>query len=179
MKVRTLVGIVIATTSCSHSRDPASTRGPSAEHPDYCAMAAAVLTETIKSNREQPYGLEDACVDEMAARSGKIYVDARFMDANGASVVPVPSCTAQKYVIRFDPKRFEPSPAPGVVLLLVSAPSAKGREFNARIEDPNWPAKPAGTAALSQCGSAFGVLTAVGSHWAARVVPPPREPDDL
>ena len=159
------------------SRGP--TKGPPGAGPDYCSMAAVALTETIKSNREQPYGLEAACVDEMAAAAGKIYVDARFIEIPDGGTVVTPSCVRKKYVIRFDPSHFEPSPAPGVVLLLVSAPTPNGREFNARMETPNWPAKPPGTVAMSQCGSAFGVLTESGSSWKAQINPPARGPDDL
>ena len=147
--------------------------------PDYCAMAVAALSETVKSNQEQPYGLEAACVDEMAARAGKIYVDARFDEASDVGAVPIPNCARKNYIVRFDPNHFEPSPATGVVLLLVSEPTPEGREFNARMEEPSWPAKPPGTVALSQCGSAFGVLTGSGSHWTARISPPVRGPDDL
>jgi len=142
-------------------------------------MAFVALAETIKSNREQPYGLEAACVREMAAASGKVYVDARFMEGSDLAKVPERSCVRENYVIRFDPQHFEPSPAAGVVLLLVSAPTSKGREFNAVVEQPNWPAKRPGTFATSQCGSAFGMLTGSDRHWAAQIVPPPRGPDDL
>jgi len=179
VRLGTFVALWVTATSCSHSGAPTSRLAGGAAGPDYCAMATTALNESIKSNREQPYGLEAACVQQTAAASGRIYVDARFMDGPDLATVPVRSCAAQNYLIRFDPKHFEPSPGAGVVLLLVSTRTPQGREFNARVEQPNWPARPAGTAAPSPCGSAFGVLTGSGSRWAARVVPPPRGPDDL
>jgi hypothetical protein len=179
MNLATLVGVVVGAASCSHAHSEGLASVAGVATPDYCEMAVVALAETIKSNREQPYGLEDACVNEVARVSGKVYVDARFMEGTALATVPVRSCVRRNYVVRFDHKAFERSPAPGVVLLLVSTPTAKGREFNAVVEDPNWPAKRPGTFALSQCGSAFGILRGSGTRWTAQIVPPPRHPGDL
>lgn len=178
MNFAILAGFVLGAVSCSHARLMGRTE-TGMSPPDYCAMAGVALAETIKSNRQQPYGLEDACVNHLAMSAGKVYVDARFMEGRELAVVPVRSCVRQNYVIRFDYKAFERSPTPGVVLLLVSTATTQGREFNAVLEESNWPAKRPGVFALSPCGSAFGVLRGAGARWTAQIVPPPREADDL
>jgi hypothetical protein len=145
---------------------------PSRPPVDYCQMAATVLHEVVRSYERQPFGLEDACVKKRAAQAGKIYADARFTDREGLAVVPHRSCTVRDYVIRFDHQHYEASPTPEVVLLLFSPETARGREFNARMETADWPSKRPGVMAMSQCGSAFGVLRREANGWTARVTPP-------
>jgi hypothetical protein len=168
-------GVVVASflaVGCSHALPapvPVS-RPPSGN--DFCYMAAAALHQVVRSHEKQPFGLEEACVKTRATRGEKIYVDARFSGANGFITIPQRSCTAGRYVIRFDHRQFEPSPSSEVVLLLVSEETANGRPFNARMETSDWPKKPPGTMALSQCGSAFGTLRRFGSGWTATISAP-------
>jgi hypothetical protein len=180
LRSRAVAFVMIETAaSCSLGGRPTVRPGAETSPVDYCQMATVALRETVKSNDEQPYGIEDVCVHRLAAASGKIYVDARFMGSRDLETVPVRSCTREKYVIRFDYRNFERSPSEGVVLLMVSAETASGRTFNAVVEESDWPSKRPRAMALSPCGSAFGVLRRSQNVWTAIVVPPPRAPDAL
>lgn len=145
----------------------------------YCQMALAALAASVKKFEEQPLGLEQRCVERVATSGGKIYVDARFTEGEQLASVPQPGCTTDRYVIRFDPKAFVPSPSEEVVLLALWTHPPTGWEFNAVVESPNWPSRRPAIMSLSQCGSAFGVLNHSSSGWAATIVMPPRSPDAL
>jgi hypothetical protein len=142
-------------------------------------MALAALAATIKKFEEQPLGLEQRCVERVATSGGKIYVDARFTEGEQLAAVPESSCTSDRYVVRFDPKAFVPSPSEEVVLLALWTHPPAGWEFNAVVESPNWPSRRPAVMSLSQCGSAFGVLNQSSNGWAATIVMPPRSPDAL
>lgn len=171
--------VVEVASSCSPRGRPPVRTNAEPGSVDYCQMAVAALRETVRNNDEQPYGIEDVCVNRLASASGKIQVDARFMGKKDLETVPQRSCTAENYFIRFDFKNFERSPSEGVVLLMVSAEAPSGRKFSATVEESNWPTKRPGMFAISPCGSAFGVLRRSQNAWGATVVPPPRSPDAL
>jgi hypothetical protein len=159
------------------TRAPVSAGG-STRAVDYCEMAAVVLGETVKSNADQPYGLEDVCVHRLASLSGRTYVDVRFGDGPPPSTATT-ACVRDPYAIRFDVQGFQQSPAQGVVLLMISAEKNGARDFSAIVEEPNWPARRPEVLAMSPCGSAFGSVRLQASGWSAHVVPPPRSPDAL
>jgi len=140
-------------------------------------MAVAALKETVKTYDAQPYGLEQACVQERAMSSGRIFVDARF--GHNWTRVPERECLQDGYVIRFDFDNYERSPSPEVVLLLVDSETPTGWPFNATMEEANWPSKPPGVRALSACGSAFGSLRRTGNVWTATVGRPPKVEGEL
>lgn len=165
--------------SGTQGRLPASPRPSVQASSEYCQMALAALAVTVKKFEEQPLGLEVRCVERVATSAGKIYVDARFTKGDQLELVPEPSCTTDRYVIRFDPKAFVPSPTEEVVLLGLWTQPPTGWEFNAVVESPNWPSRRPGTMSLSQCGSAFGVLSHSSNGWGATIVTPPRSPDAL
>jgi hypothetical protein len=136
-------------------------------------MAAAILGEVVKTNDEQPFGLERACVEDRAAARGQIYVDARFNRRVDDTAVAQPDCPSGKFLIRFNRDNFVSAPSPGVVLLLVyDGEKGSGMEFNARTENSDWPKNKPGVMSLPACGSAFGVLSKEGSTWKARVTSP-------
>jgi len=142
-------------------------------------MALSVLRATVASNDVQPYGLEDVCVRRLSSAAGHIFVDARVSEQPGASPAAAPDCFRDSFRIRFDPGHFEKAPTDGVVLLLISRSANGAMEFNAVVEQPDWPSKRPGVIGLSPCGSAFGTLHYSTSGWAATVVAPPRSPDAL
>lgn len=162
--------------ACPRPTKPAVSVGP--KRAELCAMAAATLRETIKPNAAQPFGLEEACVRRLASIEGRIYVDARIEGQDRLSGGAA-TCLQAPYEIRFDAEHFSPSPAQGVVLLMVSADQGGARKFNAIVEEPNWPARRPEVLAVSPCGSAFGVIRPSGPGWTVAVVPPPRSADAL
>lgn len=146
---------------------------------EHCQMALTALNTTIKKFEEQPLGLNKECVERVASFGGRIYVDARFTKGDRLELSSESGCTTERYIVRFDPNKFVPSPAEEVVLLGLWTNPTGEWQFNAVVEAPNWPSRRPDTMSLSQCGSAFGVLRRSGQGWNARIIVPPRSPDAL
>src|SRR5450432_2228681 len=107
---------------------------------DYCGMATAALTASIRSFKEQPLGLEDACVSLKASKNGKVYVDARFTSRATLEEPPSRGCAIDRYVVRFDWRHFSASPADGVVLLSFTDGAPDGaRPYSVTVEESDWP----------------------------------------
>lgn len=175
-----LLGIAVALAACGHAggKSPATDGRRVSE---YCAMAGAALRSAVTTPEREPNGLDDQCVREYAAVDGKIYVDARFTKGGSFETTGQTSCTSGDFVIRFDSESNPPSAAPGVVFLRVDEATPTGRPFFVTIEQPGWAKRAPNVLAMSPCYPAFGLLTraAGGTAWTAKVVPPPRSPDDL
>lgn len=146
---------------------------------DYCGMAVSALRTTIASNDVQPYGLEDVCVRRLASAAGRIFVDARVSEQRNGRPASAADCSSDRFTIRFDPARFQKAPTDGVVLLLVSQSADGAMEFNAVVEQADWPSKRPGVFGLSPCGSAFGTIRYSGTGWVATVARPTQSPDAL
>jgi hypothetical protein len=144
-------------------------------------MATTALRAAVAPPDREPNGLDAQCVREYAAVDGKIYVDARFIKGRAFDGTGQASCTSDDFIIRFDAEANRPSPAPGVVFLRFDEPTPSGRPFFVTIEQPGWAKRAPDVLAMSPCYPAFGLLTrATGAaKWTARVVTPPRGPDDL
>jgi hypothetical protein len=143
-------------------------------------MAVAALRAAVATPEREPNGLDAQCVREYAAVNGKIYVDARFIKNGAFEATGEAACTDGDLVIRFDADAKPPS-APGVVFLRFDEAAPTGRPFFVTIEQPGWTKRAANVLAMSPCYPAFGVVSpAAGvTGWTARIVPPPRGPDDL
>lgn len=179
MKAR-LYGVALLFASACHAH-PAAPVSPSSDisTSDYCDMTLAALRATVTSNDVQPYGLEEVCVRRLASSSGYIFVDARVSERPGDPPIAAPACSRAGFRIRFDSPHFEKAPTDGVVLLVASRTSGGEMEFNAVVEQPDWPAKRPGVIGLSPCGSAFGTIQHAPTGWVATVVQPPQSPDAL
>lgn len=168
--------IVFCGLSCAAYSRPAVQPSPetaASRDVNHCHIAAAALRASIRPYREQPLGLERACVMQRAEQDGAIYVDARFTRGEQLDDVKTASCRRDGYVIRFDWKNFVPSPAADVVLLTFLWKDATTAVFNAVTEDARWPEKPAGLMEISQCGSAFGSVRLVSQEWQVSLSKPP------
>ena len=143
---------------------------------EYCRIAGAALGAVIKRFDEQPLGLDLTCVNRVASFEGRIYVDARF-SRNGEEPAAAPDCRDERYVIRFDPKSFRPSPADQVVFLSLWSNRGGSWDFNAVVETPDWPHRRPETMSLSECGSAFGRAEKFDDVWKAAVTTPPKSTD--
>jgi hypothetical protein len=146
---------------------------------DYCDMAAAALRATVKTFKEQPLGLESACVEGRALMNKHIYVDASFSQGSHVEAAAEPNCVRDNYVIRFTSTNPDPWPPSEVILLIVSGDGTHDRTFNARMEAADWPTRKPGILGLSQCGSAYGVLHRSVSGWVGTIQRPPRSADAL
>ena len=146
---------------------------------DFCRIAVAALDVSIQPYREGSLAMESACVADYASRDGKIYVDARFTAGNALEGTTTPTCATDRYVVRFDPEHFDPSPAGGVVLLLFKRHADGSLDFGVSIERSDWPRHQPDTMTLSPCYSSFGLVRATPSGWKAEVLPPPHSPDAL
>jgi len=175
-----LTSVALALASCAHphggQRQPS---GP--DRPDYCQISATALRAAIKPQAQESNALDARCVREYASVGAQIYVDARFTKGGALERVPQSSCTAGEFLIRFDSEHNSQSPAPGVVFLSVDEPTPTGRPFSVTVEESRWAKRPSNVLAMPPCDPAFGILSGSGakSGWAARLVPPPRGPDDL
>ena len=171
-------GGVVVLTSCAH-RNAQMSRGEADAGIDYCGISIVALRAAVRSQEEQPLGLDAACVRQYAGFAGKIYVDARFMKDGALETVSEKSCTRDNFIIRFDDEHA-PSPAPGVLFLSVSPQTPAGRDFYVTIENANWTKRAPTVLAMPPCYPAFGRLDSSGkTGWTAKVVPAPRGPDDL
>jgi hypothetical protein len=170
-------GSMDCSASADHTRSPAKV--DVLKPGEHCQMALVALDAVIKHYSDQPLGLEKTCVDDGAVFNGKVYVDARFTKNRELELVSEPSCTSERYVVRFDHQSFAPSPSKDVVVLILSTNSPPTWRFSAVTEVPDWPKRRPGIVTLSSCGSAFGVLRQVKDRWEATVVPPPRSPEAL
>jgi hypothetical protein len=111
-------------------------------------------------------GLEKACVEKYAARSGKIYVDARFVRDGQYESSDEPGCQRDGYVIRFDSKAYAPAPTEVVVLLQIDRKDPKTFDFNAVTEDRLWRQRHARHVySWSPCFSSSGVATLGPQGW--------------
>lgn len=160
------------TTPRASGRGDALAGGP----PEYCRIAGAALGAVIRRFDEQPLGLDLTCVNRVASLDGRVYVDARF-SRNGEEPASAPDCSDERYVIRFDPKAFRPSPADQVVFLSLWSNRGGSWDFNAVVETPDWPHQRPETMSLSECGSAFGRAEKFDGAWKAVVTAPPKSTD--
>jgi len=152
VKVRRCAVVFLIVAGChAHSAVPAS-HSSDISTADYCDMALSALRATVASNDAQPFGLEDVCVRRLASAGGFTFVDARVSERPGASPVGASSCTADGYRVRFDPAYFEKAPTEGVVLLMVSRRPDGLMDFNAVVDQPDWPSKRPGVIGISPCG---------------------------
>jgi hypothetical protein len=177
-QVMVLVGVA---SSCA-SPAPAMVSGRQAlkaTSSDHCRVAVAALDASVRPFSEQPLAMELACVNKLATRDGKIYVDARFTSGQTLEEPNVSICSTDRYVIRFDWRHFQPSPTDDVVLLLFTDNANGSRSYGVSLEAPDWPRRRPGTVTLSPCYSAFGVVRGSPAGWEAEVTPPPRSPDAL
>src|SRR4051812_23570504 len=111
-----LVATMVACRPPPPVRHPAEARDATAP---YCQLAIAILDAAVRTYSDQPFGLEQSCVDARARAGRSIYVDARFSRKVDPDVVAQPDCASGPYLIRFNWKAFTPAPSPEVVLLLV------------------------------------------------------------
>lgn len=146
---------------------------------DFCAIAAAALDVSIRPFTEGSLAMDSQCVMDYTSRNRRIYVDARFTAGDHLEGTTTPICVTDRYVVRFDPEHFEPSPAGGVLLLLFGRTADGTRDFGVSVERPDWPQHRPGNLALSPCESSFGVVRQTPSGWKAEVLPPPHSPDAL
>ena len=168
-----LILAAMSGTSCSASAPAGGAHAPEKAAPDYCQMAHLALDAAVRTYEEQPLGLNLPCVNRVARTGGQVFVDARF-SRDQHEPESAPECSDDRYVIRFDPRSFHPSPAQQVVLLLFSANSTGPWLFNAVVDSSDWPQRRPGTMSLSECGSAFGRLEQTDGGWRATVTMPPR-----
>ena len=173
-----LTSVAVALTSCAHRHGGQRQPGGS-DTPDYCQMSATALRAAIKPQAKEPNALDARCVREYAGVGAQIYVDARFTKGGALERVPQSSCTAGEFLIRFDSERNPQSPAPGVVFLSVDEPTPAGPPFSVTVEESRWAKRPSNGLAMPPCDPAFGMLRGGESDWIAKLVPPPRGPDDL
>jgi hypothetical protein len=179
VSVALFAGGIVALTSCAH-RNEQTSRSEAGAEIDYCGISIVALQAAVRTQEEQPLGLDPACVRQYAAFAGKIYVDARFMKDGALEAVSEKSCTRDNFIIRFDDEHDTPSPAPGVLFLSVSPQTPAGRDFYVTIEDANWTKRAPAVLAMPPCYPAFGRLNySAKAGWTAKVVPAPRGPDDL
>lgn len=173
-----LTSVALALASCAHPHGgQPQPRRP--DTPDYCQISATAIRAVIKPQAQEPNALDAGCVREYASVGGQIYVDARFTKAGALERVPQSSCTAGEFLIRFDSEHNPQSPAPGVVFLSVDEPTPTGRPFSVTVEESRWAKRPSNVLAMPLCDPAFGILSGGESGWIAKLVPPPRGPDDL
>jgi hypothetical protein len=178
ISVALFAGGIVALTSCAHRNEQTSRSEASAEI-DYCGISIVALRAAVRTQEEQPLGLDAGCVRQYAGFAGRIYVDARFMKDGALETVSEKSCTRDNFIIRFDAEHA-PSPAPGVLFLSVSPQTSADREFYVTIEDTNWTKRAPAVVAMPPCYPAFGRLNySAKTGWTAKVVPAPRGPDDL
>jgi hypothetical protein len=170
---------VIVQMACSHSTTQPIQVPKTDNREDYCDMAAAALRATVKTFKEQPLGLERACVEARALTNRQIYVDASFSQGSHVEADAEPNCVRDNYVIRFTSTNSDPWPPSEVILLIVAGDGSHDRTFNARMEAADWPTRKPGVVGLSQCGSAYGVLHRSADAWVATIQPPPRSADAL
>lgn len=177
---RRLLWVAVAFASCAH-RHGEQGRPGGAAMPDYCQMSATILRTAIKAQDKEPNALDARCVREYAGVGAQVYVDARFTKGGALERVPQASCMTGEFVIRFDSDRNPQSPAPGVVFLSVDETTPAGRPFSVTVEESRWSKRAPNVLAMPPCDPAFGILSGGGgtSGWAAKLVPPPRGPDDL
>ena len=144
-------------------------------------MSATILRAAIKAPDQEPNGLDARCAREYAGVGEQVYVDARFTKGGALEHVSETSCMKGEFVIRFDSDRNPQSPAPGVVFVSVDEPKPTGRPFFVTVEESRWAKRPSNVLAMPPCDPAFGILSGDGerSGWTAKLVPPPRGPDDL
>jgi len=175
-----LLSVGIALASCAHRHGEAR-RADGVVAPDYCEMSATVLRAAIKGHDQEPLGLDARCVQEYAGLGRQVYVDARFTKGGALEPIPEKACMRGEFVIRFDSDRNPQSPAPGVVFLSVEEPTPAGRPFHVTVEESRWAKRPSNVLAMPPCDPAFGILSGMDtrSGWTAKLVPPPRGPDDL
>jgi hypothetical protein len=65
---------------------------------DHCRIAVAALDASVRPFSEQPLAMELACVNKLATRDGKIYVDARFTSGQTLEEPNVSICSTDRYV---------------------------------------------------------------------------------
>ena len=155
------------------------TPGPQTSHRDnstseWCDVTTSVLQSIVRSNGEQPLGLEKACVDKYAARDGVVYVDLRVSLAGRIENVKTSDCRRDGFLIRFDSPDLTTSPTDTVVLLDLNRTDATTFEFVAVTEDHRWRQRHAHNLySSSPCLSSSGVATRDRSGWSAT----PRAPN--
>lgn len=172
-----LVAFVLASESCSTPAPPLAPEISRQPPFDRCGVTLAVLDAVIRSNAEQPLGLEKACVEKYASLNGKIYVDVRFVLDGQIESVDEPGCVRGGYQIRFDSHAQVPAPSETVVLLQIDRKTARTVDFNAVTEDRSWRQQHARHVySWSPCLSSSGVATLGGQGWRAiPKTPSPKE----
>lgn len=175
------MGVLVGALGCA---SPATLRSDTTPRVDSttegCDVAASVLRSIVRSNGEEPLGLEKACVERYAARDGVVYVDARISRAGPIENVKAPECRREGFLIRFDSPDLTPSPTDSVVLLDLDRTDATTFEFVAVTEDHLWRQRHARNIySSSPCLSSAGVATRDHDGWRVtpRALDAPRAPD--
>jgi hypothetical protein len=110
--------------------------------------------------------LDKACVEKSAGLGGKIYVDARFWHQEVLEEVSAPACERENYVIRFDWRNFEPSPAEiGVVVLSHWYRKPDLLEVRAAVKERMWPRELPEMEPPGLCRLAWGAVRRGPAGW--------------
>jgi hypothetical protein len=165
--------LVIGLGCCSSSLPQRTTESRMLTPTGHCDIAIAALHAVVRPAREERFGLDRACVEKSATLGRKIYVDARFWHQERLEEVAAPTCEREGYVIRFDWKNFEPSPAEvGVVVLSLWYRDPALWEFTAAVKDRMWPRDLPEMEERGLCRVAWGAVSRGPSDWQGLVIQP-------
>lgn len=129
-------------------------------------MILAAIERSVSPQHEGDGALEAPCVRDAVTDKGVMYAEAVGFNPMPAAAI---TCTSPQWLARVG-QAPPPAPTEGILLIGFDDERHGHRQFNARVERPDWRKFP-GHFSNYGCGSARGTVQRENGRWIARVLP--------